>query len=352
MFKDYVMFALKTFTARKIRTLLTMIGIFIGIAVVVSLISLGQGLQAAVSQQFSILGKDKIFVEALSPAFGAPGTFAVAEINDHDLEEVRRTSGVEVAIGRVIGSVPVEFSKKVSQIVTGSVPVDDDAGRRLIYDSFRLTTSEGRLLNKGDGFKVVVGNNIALSTNVFKKEVHVGDKFLVDGKTFEVVGILAKTGVPFFDSGMIMPEDTLADILKKGKTLNAIVAQISPGEDIEKVADNIAKSLRRHRGLKEGKEDFEVQTPESLLRTFNTVFTIVQAVLIGIAAISLIVGGIGIMNTMYTSVVERTKEIGIMKAIGARNGDILSIFMIEAGMLGLVGGAYWIVVGRWIFEVC
>lgn len=111
------------------------------------------------------------------------------------------------------------------------------------------------------------------------------------------------------------------------------------------VAANIEKDLRKHRGVSEGKEDFEVQTAEDLLSTFGTVLSIVTAVLVGIAAISLLVGSVGIMNTMYTSVLERRKEIGIMKAIGARNSDIMIIFLIESGMIGLVGGIIGILFG-------
>jgi putative ABC transport system permease protein len=103
--------------------------------------------------------------------------------------------------------------------------------------------------------------------------------------------------------------------------------------------------LRRHRDLEEGKEDFVVQTPEQLIEGLNSVLNIVNAIVIGIAAISLIVGGIGITNTMYTAVLERTKEIGIMKSIGAKNGNILAIFLVESGLLGLAGGAIGVALG-------
>ncbi|MEK6820731.1 MAG: FtsX-like permease family protein, partial [Nanoarchaeota archaeon] len=102
---------------------------------------------------------------------------------------------------------------------------------------------------------------------------------------------------------------------------------------------------RKERGEKEGQETFSVQTSSQLLESFNSIFAVVQAVFVGIAAISLIVGGIGIMNTMYTAVLERTKEIGTMKAVGAKNSDILLIFLFESGLLGLVGGAIGIGLG-------
>jgi putative ABC transport system permease protein len=130
----------------------------------------------------------------------------------------------------------------------------------------------------------------------------------------------------------------MREILDLDDSFDIIPAKVGAGEDVAMVTERVKKELRKHRDVEEGKEDFNVETPESLLATLNTILMIVQGVLVGIAAISLFVGGIGIMNTMYTAVLERTKEIGVMKAIGARNRGILSIFIIESGMLGLVGG--------------
>jgi len=124
-----------------------------------------------------------------------------------------------------------------------------------------------------------------------------------------------------------------------------IVAQANLGEDPEKIADDITKELRRERNVQEGKEDFTVETPNQLAESFNVILDIVQIVLIGIAGISLLVGGIGIMNTMYTTVLERTKEIGVMKAMGARNSHILYLFVVESGLYGLGGGIVGVLIG-------
>jgi len=120
--------------------------------------------------------------------------------------------------------------------------------------------------------------------------------------------------------------------------VDAIMIQTQEGEDINEVADRIETKLRRERGVTEDTQDFMIFTPEDLLESFGNVLNIITAFLAGIAAISLLVGAIGIANTMYTSVIERTREIGVMKAIGARNSDIMWIFLIESGLLGL-GGA-------------
>ena len=114
------------------------------------------------------------------------------------------------------------------------------------------------------------------------------------------------------------------------------------------MAEDIEEELRDERNEKEGQETFSVQSFSQLLETFTDIFAVIQAVFVGIAAISLVVGGIGIMNTMYTSVLERTKEIGTMKAVGAKNSDIFKIFLFESGLLGLVGGTIGILMGMGI----
>ena len=116
-------------------------------------------------------------------------------------------------------------------------------------------------------------------------------------------------------------------------------------KEINDVASRIEDKMRKDRKEKKGEEDFSVQTPVKALGTVNLILNIINLIVTGIAAISLVVGGIGIMNTMYTSVLERTKEIGIMKAIGARNSDVMKIFLIESGLLGLVGGVVGAVIG-------
>ena len=121
--------------------------------------------------------------------------------------------------------------------------------------------------------------------------------------------------------------------------------QIEPGEDINEVADRIERKLFKSRDVDEKTRDFIILTPEEILETFGMILNIITGFLVGVAAISLLVGGIGIANTMYTSVLERTKEIGVMKAIGAKNSDVLLIFIIESGLLGLVGGIIGVVFG-------
>jgi putative ABC transport system permease protein len=312
-----------------------MIGIFIGIAAVVALVSLSQGLQTAIGEQFVSLGSDKIIIQGISSGFGPPGTGVEVPLTEKDAEVIGRVKGIDNVLGRLVRSVKVEFDDQVEYSFAASMP-EDSEDIALAVEANNYKIGQGRLLKKGDKYKVMIGHNFA--EDFFDKSLLLRDKVLIEDIDFKVVGILKKSGNPQQDETIVIPEAAMREILDLDDSFDIIPAKVGAGEDVAMVTERVKKELRKHRDVEEGKEDFNVETPESLLATLNTILMIVQGVLVGIAAISLFVGGIGIMNTMYTAVLERTKEIGVMKAIGARNRGILSIFIIESGMLGLVGG--------------
>ena len=172
-----------------------------------------------------------------------------------------------------------------------------------------------------------------------------GKTIKIEGKDFEIVGILEKSGNPMFNSMIVMNDGVMRELLDIENEVDIITLKIKSSDEMKQVEDAVAKVMRKERGVAEGKEDFEIQTPAQLLESFGSILSVVKVVLVGIAAISLIVGGIGIMNTMYTAVLERRKEIGIMKSIGAKNSDIMLLFLIEAGFIGLVGGLMGVLIG-------
>lgn len=343
MIKDYFTLAVTTIVNRRLRSWLTMIGIFIGIAAVVALISLGQGLQKAVSEQFALIGADKLFVTPKGNNFGPPGFTAAGKLEKKDVGLISDVRGVDSAAGRLLNTLRVEFGDRVSTPFVASVP-DNEDGLRLLQEIELIKVQDGRFLRVDDKNKIVVGSQYT-DKNFLGREVRIGSKIVVQGVDFKVVGVLQKSGDPGIDGGILMAEEDLRQLVGNKEGFNGVMVKTRAGADPLDVAEGIARMLRRDRGLKEGKEDFEIQTPEQILERFGTVLTIVQVVLVGIAAISLLVGGIGIMNTMYTSVVERTREIGIMKAVGARNGDILTVFLVESGLLGLSGGVIGVLIG-------
>ena len=181
--------------------------------------------------------------------------------------------------------------------------------------------------------------------NSYDKPMHAGDKIIVNNKTVEIVGVLDHTGNPVFDNVIFMNEEPFRDILGNEEEYSVITGKAESELVIGDAIDAVTRDLRRERNVKIRREDFTVQSSTQLVESFMEILNIIQAVLIGIAAISLIVGGIGIMNTMYTSVLERTREIGIMKSIGATRKTILTIFLLEAAILGLIGGTIGIALG-------
>ena len=347
MIKDYFKLGISNITHRKMRSWLTMIGIFIGIASVVALISLGQGMKEAIGNVFLNIGSDKLAVMAKSGLqfSGPPGSSAASNLTTHDADVIKRVKGVDEVGTRLIKPAKLEFNKEVAYYFAASMP-DDGGGRKLITEFNRYEPQEGRLLKNGDRFKAIIGNNVANKGVFKKKKIELGNRIRINDFDFDVIGVLKKTGNPQQDSVVIVPEGALRELLKIDKEkVDVIAVKVQKGVDINKVAGEIEKEMRRDRNLKIGREDFEVQTPQQILSILDNILTIVEIVLIGIASISMLVGGIGIANTMYTSVIERTKEIGVMKSIGAQNKDILVIFVIESGLLGLVGGAIGIAIG-------
>jgi putative ABC transport system permease protein len=342
MIKDYFRLAYRSVKNRKMRSWLTMLGIFIGIAAVVALISLSQGLQNAIAEQFISLGTDKIIVQGASSGFGPPGTGVEVPITKDDRDAIEKVKGVDIAVGRLIRSVKTEFEGEVKYAFAASLPEESDE-IDLAVEANNYKIGQGRLLKAGDKFKVMVGNDFA--KDFFDKSLELRDKILIEDRDFSVIGILKKSGNPQQDGTLVIPEAAYREILGVPEDYDIIPIKISAGENINVVTERVKKALRKHRNIEEGKENFKVETPESIIATLNTILLIVQGVLVGIAAISLLVGGIGIMNTMYTAVIERTKEIGVMKATGARNRQILYLFLVESGMLGLFGGLIGVTIG-------
>lgn len=344
MIRDYFKFSIKTFKARKLRTGLTILGIFIGIAAVVSLISLSQGMQSAIDDQFQKLGTNRITISPGGGGFGGPESSGLVadKLTDHDVDVVRRVKGVDYAIGVMMKTARVEYDDK-SRFTAVFASSTDPKSVRFIesIDFFALET--GKYPKPAEKYKAAIGSKMGV--NLFDRDIKIGEKITIEGQKFDVVAITKLSGNPLHDTKAAIPLDTAREIFDAPDELSMIFVEVSEGFEPEDVAENIEVAMRRDHKVKEGEEDFSVMTSEQLISSAKSLLGIVQVFLIGISLISLIVGGVGIMNTMYTSVLERTKEIGIMKAIGARNSDIMSMFLIESGTLGVIGGVIGVAMG-------
>jgi putative ABC transport system permease protein len=341
--KNYLFLAIKNIRKRKLRSWLTLLGIFIGIAAVVSLISLGSGLQNAITGQFSTLGTDKLIVMNAETGFGPPGSTAIVKLNEHDVELIEGVSGVGEVIPRLLRIVSLEYNKITNYGYIVSMP-EDSKKIDLIYETLNVEFYSGKQLKSEDYGKIVLGNDFA-KNNFFDKEIYVGSNINIQGKSFEVAGILEPASSFQINSVILMLDSDLKELLSIGDEWDMIIIKVQEGYDVEKVAEDIEEKIRKDRHEKVGEESFSIQTPSQAIESVNTILNIINLVVVGIAFISLIVGGIGIANTMYTGVLERTREIGVMKAIGAKNKDILLIFLFESGLLGLIGGIIGALIG-------
>lgn len=346
MIKDYLKFAINNIMHRKLRSWLTMLGIFIGIASVVSLIGLGEGLRSAINSQFGFLGTDVLSVTA-SGGFGPPGTGVVDPLTDKELNAIERVNGVAGVGGRLIESVKLVFNRRIRFGYAASIP--DGEARKIIEHIVNMDIQKGRKLEDGDSGAVVLGYGFLEEDNAFGKAILPGSKILLQDREFKVIGILKKKGNFQIDGAVFMNEDDLRNLFNIAKDdYDIIGVQFNENADVKKLTADIEKELRKIRNVREGEEDFSVQSPASILESVNSVILGVQIFVYVIASISILVGGIGIMNTMYTAVVERTKDIGIMKSIGAKNSTIFSLFFIESGFLGAVGGLIGVILGVFI----
>jgi putative ABC transport system permease protein len=343
MIFDIINFSFLNLKRRKTRSYLTMIGIFIGIAAVVSLIGLGEGLRLAIIGQFGFLGTDVLSVQAKGlNMMGPPGTGASNPLDVRYVSQIERLSGVDSAFPRFFGAAQVEFK---DQFFIGFIQSVPEGSKRKSFETIiNLKTIEGRLLRDGDNNRVLLGYSFQ-KNNDNKNGLNTGDKIKINDKTYNVVGILEKKGSFIIDGGIFLNEEEITRVLNNNQNPNIIAIRVKDQNNINQVKEEVEKILRKERRVKVGEEDFTISTPQSSLDSLNSTLFAVQLFVIIIALISLLVGGIGITNTMYTAVLERTKEIGILKSIGAKNSTVFSIFLFESGLLGLVGGIIGILLG-------
>lgn len=325
--------AVRNLSHQKTRTALTLLGVVIGIAAVIALVSVGRGLEASVRDSLESLGPNRIIVTPQGVnGFGPPVT--VQGLTDKELRIVERNRKVEKVLPVVFKSFPVKYSGETKSIsITGVPPESED----FFSDVRTFELSEGRPFLPGDRNVAIIGYRI--SEEAFTSTVGVRSKISILGKDVRVIGIMKPTGSQQDDSGILIPIDMMREITGNDEEISAILAKVR--EDPKGAAQEIEKDLE---DLHDEKL-FVVLTTEQLISQINSVFGIISLVLVSIASISLVVAGFGIMNTMLMAVIERTREIGIMKAIGATDSRILAMFVAESSVVGLIGGVVGTIIG-------
>jgi putative ABC transport system permease protein len=346
--------------SNKLRSLLTVLGIIIGVAAVIGVMAVGQGTQATVSDRISGLGTDLIFVrpgavttQGVSQGQGSAQTLTLADA------QAIAAPGAAPAVG----GVAPELSTTVQLSVSGQNSRSRATGTSQDYPQVRgVSLAEGTFFTADDdaSARAVVVLGASVAGTLFPDGGAVGSVIRVSTRPFTVVGVLASQGgtaLGNLDDQVLLPITTAQRRLSAGRTVsgelvvNSITVQAADSKSIEAAKSQITALLRERHAIIGTEDDFTITTQEDLVATASQVADVFTIFLGSIAGISLLVGGIGIMNIMLVSVTERTREIGIRKAVGARYRDIMAQFLAEAILLSAVGGALGIGLGFGLAEV-
>jgi len=356
-FIEFFSIAIRALLSNKLRSALTMLGMIIGVGAVIVLMSVGAGLQNMITSTFEELGSNLLFVTPANPeapefAAMAPG-YATPSITMDDAEAMRDIRSV-IAVNPTNENFVklIAGNESTTSVIEGTTPEFQQ-----LYD---FEIASGQFISEVNiarrDMVVVLGSKTA--EDLFDSDDPVGQQVKIRNKRFTVIGVLEPRGMSSFgfswDEMVITPITTYQVRLFSQTTpsgedaVQSIVVQVASAEVMDEVIEEIETLLRkRHRIAEDEDNDFAVTGLEQLMGTFETI-TLALTVFLGlIGGISLLVGSIGIMNIMLVSVTERTREIGLRKAIGAKRRDILMQFLLEAAMLSLVGGAIGLT-GAWI----
>lgn len=334
---ESIQYSLRNIKHRKTRSFLTVFSILIGIATIFIFISFGYGLYNYIGQLSSSSSANKLIIQSKGGISGLDENF---NLDDDDLAVVNRAAGVMDATGLYVKSAEVVWNNE--RIYASLLAFDPK--KPLMIEVSNIEIASGRELSSGDSGKVVLGYNYQISGKIFKKEVKLNDNIEIQGKKLKVVGFYNSVGNPADDSQVYIINDYVNILYPGNNSYTWIIAEADLKE-VVKAKENIEKGLIKSRNLEEGKEDFYVQSFEDMIESYSSALDIVIAFIILIALISVLVSAINTANTMITSVIERYKEIGILKAIGAKNSEILKIFLFESSFLGFIAGCIGVIVG-------
>jgi len=345
----YLKMGLNMLVHSKLRSWLTIIGIVIGIGSVVGILSLGDAMQEQVQSRLAEMDLTKI---TISPGYtkassnmpgpgGMGGTTTDVELTDTDIAALRGLNNISYIEGEISGSVPVIYAAQNATLsITG---VDPQVWQYMTT----LTTQSGRLLEPSDKYVAVIGSGVA--SGIYDQDIGVNQVITVNGKAVRIVGILSEEGEG--DRSIYMPIDgavTLIDDAENG-VYDSITVKAKSEDAVDSLTEDIVDKLMISRHIvNDDDRDFSVSASKSMAESVTEMTSSMTLFLGAIAAVSLLVGAVGIANTMFTSVLEKTKEIGTMKAIGAKNRDILMIFLFNSAMVGLVGGILGDMLGAFI----
>ena len=337
--KESVKYSLNNIKKSKARSILTILSIFVGIATIFIFVSYGWGLYDYIDEFTSSSSADKLMI--MSKGTGIPGLDTTFKLLDGDIRTIKNTAGVYDATGIYMGVGEIEQDDSKKYVFVSSY----DPDLPMIMELSDIEIIEGRELRNGDSGKVTLGYNYFIKNKIFPNAYSVNSKINVQGQELRIVGFYESVGNPSDDSNIYITNDFMSDLYpNKELSYGMILARVDK-DDIDGIADRVENKLRQYRDLDKGKEDFSVQSYADLLESFTVVLDIIIGFIVLIAFISIVVSAVNTANTMITSVLERFKEIGVLKSIGARNSEVFKIFLFESGFLGFVAGVIGVLVG-------
>jgi len=333
-YKSLTNLTLKNIVRRRLRSILTIISVTIGIAAVIALVLLSDGLFNAIQGQFEKMGVNSIFVMPINFMGGPPSVDSQRlgtdiQITMNDVKTISNIAGVKEAYGFSFQNAKIEFNKEEKYQM---VYIAKEEQVTEVLDIMGVKLREGTGLAGKQGRKVSIGAYVADS--MFSRQVKIGDTIKIDDFDCKVVGIFEYLGDQQNDSAIYMTRELAEDMYKIKDNVNEVLIKTYPTDDPSLVKERIQNKLEKtHK-----KDTFIVVTAQQVLTVIKSVLNVLKIILTAIAGISIVVGSIGIMNSIYTSVLERTKEIGVLKSIGAKPKDINYIFISESVILSLIGG--------------
>lgn len=331
------------------RSFLTILGIVIGITAIMLVVSLGAGAQNLILGEVQGLGTNTIaIIPGREPTGPSDVTALYSDsLKNKDLDALENKANVP----GLASIMPTVFSASTASYASNDYQVTIFGATDHIADIFDLIPAEGQFFDSSDvtslSSNVVIGADVA--THLFDTQDALGQNIKIKGRNFHVVAVLPKSGggsLFNFDADVIMPYTTAQTYVTGQKYFNRVIIQTVNDAAVPVTADDIRLTLEESHNITDPtKDDFTVQTQQDLANRLSTITSALTWFLVAVASIALFVGGVGIMNIMLVSVTERTREIGLRKALGAKDKDILSQFLLEAVLLTVIGGVIGIFLG-------
>jgi putative ABC transport system permease protein len=346
--RDTLHIAFKDLFTNRGRSFLTILGIVIGIASIIIVMSIGDSARTLIVKEIQSFGAQNVFINPGNPngPFDVAGAVLSKSITEKDVKDLTNKSNVPDAVlvnPSVTAFYSVSYGSEIKQATIWGTGADGFAIYNLNLQAGRLFTSE-EVIAKAN--VAVIGKNIA--KDVFGLQSPIGEKIKIKDQKFEVIGIFSSENSSMFgiDDMVVSPYTTIQQKLMGIRHFHEIVVQASSPDVVPGMVVDIETVLRNSHNIDDpSKDDFIISTQEDIMKTVNQILNALTIFLALVAAISLLVGGVGVMNIMFVSVVERTQEIGLRKALGATHKDILRQFLFNAVLLTGAGGIIGIITG-------